>query len=539
MIAYVLSERLSDADRGTIRIEEPVHGLRMYTLRAVARDGDGRAALAGLLGVVQQLVEHGCTRAEFDRAREYTLCEYENALARRAGMTSATLADALVASARTGAVMIDAAWGMAAVHRVLSRPTATTLDEMNASARAIFDQPGRVVFVVATTRAATIPTETAIAQVVDSVARTPTHIVTSQIAGASLVPMAPTPGRVDSIRALPAIRAQEWVLSNGAHLILVPTDFNPDQLLVEAIAPGGTSLAADSDYIDAMLATNIVNVGGLGELPRPLLERQLREAASSVNLVTFTSDLNEGVLVSATPRDAEAMFQILYLAFTAPRLDSAAVEQWRATARERLATGEADVAQKIHALLTRDAPRGRPITAAMIDSLDPVRALAFYRARFADASNFIFCDVGAFIPDSIRPLVERYIGGLPATYTRETWRDLGVRPIIGPYTVNAPVSPDAKTSVLLAITGPMSYDAPENMVLNALGQIARRRLLERLRAELHATYGVELTTSAARWPWPHYEIDIRFDAAPEQADSLAAAAIAVLDTLRASGPTAQ
>lgn len=90
----------------------------------------------------------------------------------------------------------------------------------------------------------------------------------------------------------------------------------------------------------------------------------------------------------------------------------------------------------------------------------------------------------------------------------------------------------------LAITGTMTYDAEQNMLLNAITEVAQRRLLQRLRTELHATYGVQASASTDQWPYPHYEIDVSFDAAPEQADSLANAAIAVLDTLRAGGPTA-
>jgi zinc protease len=206
--------------------------------------------------------------------------------------------------------------------------------------------------------------------------------------------------------------------------------------------------------------------------------------------------------------------------------------------RAQLSTAQAQVAQQIHAIVTRGNPRARMITAAMIDSLDPARALAFHQARFADASAFTFYIVGAFDPDSMRPLVERWLASLPATRAHETWRDTGVRPVAGPGNIDAPVRPDAKTTMQLAITGAMTYDAEQNLLLNAITEVAQRRLLQRLRTEMHATYGVQASASAEQWPYPHYEIDVSFDAAPEQADSLARAAIAVLDTLRAGGPTA-
>jgi zinc protease len=310
-------------------------------------------------------------------------------------------------------------------------------------------------------------------------------------------------------------------------------------VVLKALGPGGTSLAADSDYVNAALAASVVQESGIGDLSLPDLQKLLRRTAASVSVTPFIGDLNQGVTGHASTRDVETMLQLAYLAFTAPRADSARLVPWRERLRAGLATGQAQMTAAIRRLLTRNDPHARPITAQMVDSLDPARAVAFYSARFADASNFTFYIVGAFDVDSLRPLVERWIGGLPSTHAHETWRDLGVRPIPGPSTINANVAPPGKTTMQLAISGAMSFDAPETVVLDALGQIAQRRLLQRLRSELHATYGVQLSTAAFKYPWEHYEIDVNFDAAPEQADSLAAVAIAVLDTLRENGPTAE
>ena len=43
------------------------------------------------------------------------------------------------------------------------------------------------------------------------------------------------------------------------------------------------------------------------------------------------------------------------------------------------------------------------------------KSLAFYKARFADASHFTFVFVGSFTPEMIKPLVETYVASLPAT----------------------------------------------------------------------------------------------------------------------------
>ena len=67
-----------------------------------------------------------------------------------------------------------------------------------------------------------------------------------------------------------------------------------------------------------------------------------------------------------------------------------------------------------------NSPRRQPETPATVEQWNLAKSLAFYKARFADASNFTFVFVGSFTPDTIKPLVETYIASLPATHAHET-----------------------------------------------------------------------------------------------------------------------
>ena len=55
------------------------------------------------------------------------------------------------------------------------------------------------------------------------------------------------------------------------------------------------------------------------------------------------------------------------------------------------------------------------------------KSLAFYKDRFADASDFTFVFVGSFDLPTIKPLVERYLASLPAINRKEAARDVGMR----------------------------------------------------------------------------------------------------------------
>src|SRR4030095_11849867 len=65
--------------------------------------------------------------------------------------------------------------------------------------------------------------------------------------------------------------------------------------------------------------------------------------------------------------------------------------------------------------LTQDHPRARTPTPEMIDTMDLTKSLAFYKDRFSDASDFTFVFVGRLDPNTVKPLVEKYLASLPST----------------------------------------------------------------------------------------------------------------------------
>ena len=57
---------------------------------------------------------------------------------------------------------------------------------------------------------------------------------------------------------IPEIGVQGWRLSNGIQVLLKPTDFKNDELLLSGFSPGGTSLVPDERYVSASYAVPIL-----------------------------------------------------------------------------------------------------------------------------------------------------------------------------------------------------------------------------------------------------------------------------------------
>ena len=112
------------------------------------------------------------------------------------------------------------------------------------------------------------------------------------------------------------------------------------------------------------------------------------------------------------------MFQLIYLTFTQPRADPEAFRamtgQVTAALANREALPDAAFEDALNAAVSQDHLRARPMSPALVAQMNLATSLAFYKDRFADASDFTFVLVGSFDLPTIKPLVERYLGGLPA-----------------------------------------------------------------------------------------------------------------------------
>jgi len=177
------------------------------------------------------------------------------------------------------------------------------------------------------------------------------------------------------------------------------------------------------------------------------------------------------------------------------------------------------------------------MTPALIDEMNLQKSLAFYKDRFADASDFTFVFVGTFDLATMKPLVERYLGSLPSLRRNETWRNVGMRPPTGVVEKVVRKGVEQKSQAAIVYTGPFQYDQVHRIAIRALGSVLDTRLRETLREDLSGTYGVSASPNYTKVPTERYTFQIAFGCDPKRTDDLVKSVFRVIDGLRADGPT--
>jgi zinc protease len=505
----------------------------LYQLAGLVKEGGFEKAAEALLVEAARVSRFGFTQTELDRQRVEMLRGLEQQYAERDKTNSNQFAGEYVASALSG----DPILGIAD-EQSLSRALAPTvaLAEVNALARSSFTTRNRVVLVTAPEKAGLkLPDARTMLGVFDRPTDVTLTAYVDSTSDAPLVAAMPPSGRIVKERTLPESGIVEWTLSNGARMLLKPTDFKADEVLFFGRKPGGTSLVADADQLDADLAGTVAMVSGVGDFSAVTLAKKLVGKVADVS--ASPGRYAEVVNGSASSKDIETMFQLAWLRFTAPRVDTSAFaamkNQLRAILANQQNSPERVFGDTVQATMSQHHRRVRLMSPATFDSVDAGRAMSLYRERLANAGAFTFFLVGSFSPDSVRPLVARYIASLPSSGRRDAARDEGIRPPAGVIekTVYKGVEPKAETR--LVFTGPCAYSYAARHAIASLRELLSIRLREVLREEKGGTYGAGVQGSCSSTPWSHYEITVFFGSAPERTAELTAAVLAVIDEIKA------
>ena len=165
------------------------------------------------------------------------------------------------------------------------------------------------------------------------------------------------------------------------------------------------------------------------------------------------------------------------------------------------------------------------------------KSFAFYKDRFADASDFTFVFVGSFDLQTMKPLVERYLGALPSIRRKESWKDIGIHPPRGVIEKRVDKGIEPKSRASIVFTGPFQHDQAQRVAIRAMAQVFETRLRETLREELGGTYSVSASATYSRIPREVYRMTVAFGCSPERTDELVKGVFREIELLKSQGPT--
>jgi zinc protease len=506
-----------------------------FTMVTAAKSGtELKAAITALIKEVDRAQKFGFTGTELERAKQNALLQLENAYKERDKTPSVNYVSEYTQNFLNDEAIpgIDYEYNF-----YVNNIGKITLPEINAMASKFISDQNRVVVIEGAEKdKANLPDDKTVLGWINDAGQNLTPYV-DNVSTEPLLTRIPRGSVVVRTKTDDSLSVATLTLSNGVKIILKPTDFKNDQILISGYHFGGTSLASDSDFTSADFAAGIIGSSGVAGFSQIQLDKML--AGKNVTMSPYISETAEGISGNTSPNDLETTLQLLYLYFTQPRKDPDIWQSNMSQAKSFLATRGVDPTNvfrdTVSAVLGNYNFRSQVVTPGRLNTASLDKAYNFYKSRFANANGFTFTLVGNFSIQQITPLLETYLGGLPSDTTSETYKNLKIFPPAGQITKTVYKGIGDKSSVQMVFSGDFDYNEVNNLQVDALESILQIKLTERLREQESGVYSPGVRADYVKIPNGRYTFTIYFGCAPENVDKLVAATMDEINKIKTNG----
>ena len=504
-----------------------------YIMTAVVKDSGIEKGLKAVLTEAERVRRYGFSGSELQRQKISMLRYIEKTYDERDKTESSGLASEYIRNFLENEPVPGIAYEYGLYKKLLP---GISLEEVNKISEDLMTENNRVVAVSAPDKKGVpVPDKEKLSAVINEVEKNKITAYEDKVNNTPLLDKIPSGSEVINEKKHNELGITEWKLANGVRVVMKPTDFKNDEVLFNGFSEGGTSLVPDSEYIAAVTASNIINQSGAGRFNQTELRKML--AGKDVSVNTYIHELSEGIRGSASPKDLETMFQLIYLYFMQPRKDSTAFLSYKYRLKSYLQNKNLSPEQAFNdtlmVTLSNYNPRRIPLTEKRMEKMNLKESFQIYKERFADASDFTFVFVGNFKIKNLKPLVETYLGALPSLNRGERWKNLHINPPKGVIEKEVRKGIEPKSMVDITFTGPYEFGYQNNYEIESMRNVLIIKLREILREEKGGTYGVHVYAWHQKIPEPEYNISILFGCAPDRVNELVNTFFKVIDTLKA------
>ncbi|MGL5272166.1 MAG: M16 family metallopeptidase, partial [Phocaeicola sp.] len=194
----------------------------------------------------------------------------------------------------------------------------------------------------------------------------------------------------------------------------------------------------------------------------------------------------------------------------------------------------------LYKAMYNDHPRMVRMKTELIDKIDYAKVMEIYKDRFKDASDFTFILVGNITASEAAPLIETYLGGLPAINRKETFRDTKLDIRKGEYkNIFNKEQETPKASIMVIHSGDVEYTPKNRILMSMASQVLNLVYTETVREKEGGTYGVSVRGSINKYPTEKGTLQIAFDTNPEKREHLTNVVLSELNKFANEGASTE
>ena len=505
----------------------------------VPKEGRETEAFNDLIFQLEKMHRYGFTQSELDRVKSEKLNSMEKYYNERNTRKNITLARECIRHFEDGETMPGAQWEYEFIQAVLPMVSLNTVNEV---AKALIHVNPTVAVMGPIKDGVNLPNEEAILATLEGQKDLAIEAPVEEVIDNELIKKQPRKGKIKASVFNEEIQSTEWTLSNGIKVVIHPTEFKADEILMQAFSKGGMSLVKTEDLPSAGVTTSIIQYCGLGRFNSTQLEKAL--TGKTVSVSPEISEYVERLHGSSSIKDLETMLQLTYLYFTAPRRDEEAYQTFMALAKNQFANRDKNpkntFSDSIQMMNSNHSERTILYNMETLEKVNLDKALEIFKARFANPADFTFVFVGNINPDDpkVQEQICTWLGGLKTKKGREEVIDHHVTVALGQQ--KNYFSRQMETTTASNRIQYTSYDMPYTMAndlnMEIIGRILSTRYLESIREREGGSYGVGTYGYMVSLPSPRAGLLMQFDTDPKKQPRLMEIIHEEVQTIIENGP---
>ena len=507
-----------------------------FSVGASVKENNVEEAMKTITREIERVNKYGFTASEYERARTNILTGYENSFKERDKVRNSSYASRYVSHFLYGGSIPETEYVYNKMNEIAPLIQVEYINKF--IQEVIGDKNIVIAFNAPEKEGVVVPTKEQLLSWFNETRKEDIKPYEDKVTNEPLMKELPKGGTIVSETKDDKFGTTDLVLSNGVKVIIKTTDFKDDEIRMQAVSPGGSSLFPQSEIENINLYGDVVNLGGVASFSVVDLRKVL--TGKSVSASTYVSAKHEGMYGNSTVKDFETMLQLAYLQFTNPRMDMDAFESMKSRYKSMLLNQLASpniALSDTMATLYKDEKRNTRVKAEDLDKINYQMIMDWRKDRFKDASDFTFIFVGNIDPETTKPLIAQYLGALPSINRKEEGIDLvdGYKEGMITNFFDKEME-DPKTTVIDVYSGKLSSDSPAQIKMSMLGAILRLIYTEKVREDEGGTYGVSVSAYTTH-PKGDAVVSIRFETNAEKKDMLNAIIHREFQALVDNGPT--
>lgn len=506
-----------------------IRGYNSFSAYAVLGDKPAQPAIRALESVTESVKKFGFLPAELERAKVNVL----NGAERANKDKDKTLSDRFVDSYVSHFLSGDPIIGIENRYQYLkSELSKITVEEINALAKRTETQQGFFALLMGAEKGkSSLPATDSLIQYVTAARAIPPQPYQEKALAKTLIDRQPVAGKIVQETKDAALGTTNLTLSNGVTVTLKPTDFKNDEIQMDSWRWGGHHVYPVADKMNAETAGTLVRSMGVKDFSPTDLRKFL--AGKTVQVTPYINADDEGIEGRSSVKDLETFFQLVHVYLTQPRKDAALFQNF-VNAQKSMMDNMKSIPQAYFSdTLSKVVYNNHPYTpimqtAASYDQLNLDRAMAIYKEVFSNVDGLHFTFVGNLDMDKMKQYIATYLGSLPGSPAKHSYKDVGLRPAKGPLNVTVKKGAEKQSLVVMQYSGEMPYSNETDLQLSMLSEVMNIKIIEKLREEMGGIYGGGMRGGLTKRPYEHYNIGVSFPCGPENVDKLVNAFLGIV-----------